>query len=311
MRSKGPNRTQIMQYQAQWERYVASTASESTSAVYSRGLQKFLERFPEKGEPSQFSRMDVMDFRAARRKAGISARQTNYEVQVVGRFFRWLIDMGVVAYNPAQGIKMLKEEDPVRESFQPSEQELLYNACLNDKERLLVGLSLTTGLRGTTLAQLEKKEFLQESQQLVIPPQKMKTLRSHVLPLRQRELDLVAALPEGFIWGKWGNTYRQLVYRWNKICQRAGVSLRGLRSVRRTAATTLIRQGEDIRIVQQWLGHRNIAQTQKYLTAATPPQLRAALLKMPGGDIGTAVVQPERSSEDSGRTEPEKTGLPD
>ncbi len=290
-------RPPIVQNQAQFERYTSLTASPGTSKNYSHCLQTFLDYFPEKRDASDFSKADVIDYRAYRRKKGVSARTVNYELGVVGRFFRWMMDMETASYNPAQGIKTLKEADVERKSFGEEDQERMYSVCLDDRERLLVGLALTTGLRATTLAQLEKADFNFETNEISIGPEKMKSRRTHSLPIRDREMNLLRDLPDGSIWGSWGCTPRNLNYRWNKICRRAQVKLRGLgRSARRTAATTLIRQGADIRIVQQWLGHKNISQTQKYLTPAGIPELRQALNKMPGESIGRSIAgEPQRS----------------
>jgi site-specific recombinase XerD len=273
----------INKYQAGYERFVKLTASYETYVRYSKSLNTFFDYFPEKSEPSDWSRHDMDDFRNYRRKAGVSATTVNYDLQIVRAFFNWMIDMEMATYNPAAKVRRLKQTEPVRQSLTPDSQSELYAACLNDKERLLVGLALSTGLRGKTLTQLEKKEFNFEMGMLVVPPEKMKTDRAMELPIRASELALVAALPEGNLWGDWAKTTDALSRRWTLILKRIGSPLRGLRTARRSVATTLLRNGADIRLVADVLGHRKIETTMKYLTPATRSQVSAAIATLPTG----------------------------
>jgi site-specific recombinase XerD len=271
----------IKKYQGAYERYVANTTTIATAQRYSKALSAFFERFPEKTEPNEFARMDVEDFRAARRKSGTSARSVNYEVQCVNSFWNWMMNMELASYNPTNKVRRLREQDTARYSLSEEQQAQLYGATLSEMEACLVGLALTTGLRSTTLAQLERSDVDFDRGFLVIPPAKMKTQRALELPLRGDILELLREMPEGNLWGAWAKTERALSRRFSKVCQRAGIPLKGLRTARRTCATTLLRNGADVRIVRDWLGHRNISTTSKYCTPATSEEAKAALELLP------------------------------
>lgn len=292
--------TLIQKYRLQFEGYVANTTCRATASRYSRALEGFFQHFTDKAEPGDFSRLDILDYRTWRRRS-VSATSVNYEIQVVGRLWNWMIEHELAIYNPAGKIRKFKEVEVVKTSFGDGTQEKLYEVCLNDQERMLVGLALTTGLRENTLIQLEKSEFDFDRKIVVVPPEKTKTGRQIELPLRDEELALVKALaPEtGNIWGDWGKSDRALSYRWNRICSRAGISERGLRLARRTVATTLLRHGLDVRSVQEWLGHKKITTTMKYLTPATQKESRAALDNLPKGKHGEAAIQPQGSGTDA------------
>lgn len=272
--------TMLSKLQAQYERYVDATASVETGKRYSKSLNTFFAYFPEKADPREFSKADVEDFKAYRRKKGVSATTVNYDIQIVRAFWNWMIDMDAVTFNPAK-VKRLKQKDPVRHSLAESAQVDVYAACLNANERLLVGLALTTGLRCKTLIQLERRDFDLERSMLVIPPEKLKNGRSLELPIMAPERVLIRELPEGRLWGDWAKTTDALSRRFTLILKRVGITLRGLRTARRTVATTLLRNGVDVRLVRDILGHANISTTNKYATPATNVEIASAMGVLP------------------------------
>lgn len=270
----------ITKLQAQFERYVYATASPLTGDRYAKSLNAFFGYFPEKREPGDFSKSDVEDFKAYRRKAGVSATTVNYDLQIVRAFWNWMINVDAATYNPAT-VRRLKQQDPVRASLSEVSQREVYAACLNANEHLLVGLALTTALRCKTLVELEKSDFDIERKMLIVPPEKIKTGRSLELPIMEPEIELVRELQEGNLWGDWARTTDALSRRFTLILKRTGNSLRGLRTARRTVATTLLRNGADIRLVANVLGHKNISTTSKYLTPATSSEISAAMGGLP------------------------------
>lgn len=272
--------TLLHNLQADFERYIDATATSATGRRYSQSLERVFQHFPEKGDPKEFSPTDIDDYKAYARKRGLSATTVNYDVQIVRAFFNWCIRQSAMTYNPAITRK-LKQKEPVRTSLSEEAQRQVYGCCLDDRERLLVGLALTTGLRVTTLVQLEKSEFDLDTGIVNIPPEKLKNGRGLSLPLAATELELVRALPEGNLWGSWAKTPIALSRRFTLILRRAGIGLNGLRTARRTVATTLLRNGVDVRLVRDLLGHSSIATTNKYATPATSEELSAAIGVLP------------------------------
>lgn len=270
----------LTRLQAQYERYIDATASTATGRRYSKSLNAFFSYFPEKTDPREFAKADIEDYKAYRRKAGISARTVNYDLQIVRAFWNWMIDMDATSFNPAK-VKKLKEQEPVRASLSEATQQEVFSACLNANERLLVGLALSTGLRCKTLVELEKSDFDLERGMLTVPPEKIKTGRALELPIMAPELVLINELQEGNLWGAWAKTPDALSRRFTLILGRVGSSLKGLRTARRTVATTLLRNGADVRLVANVLGHRNISTTSKYLTPATSAEITSAMGRLP------------------------------
>lgn len=274
-------RTVLYKLQAQYENFVTLTVSKGSASRYCKSLDCFFSRFQEKTRPEEFTRRDVEDFRIERLREGVSPTTINYEVNIVRAFWNWMADQEIVTWNPASQVKRLKEKEPAKKSLNISEQMQLQNGCFVWEDHALVALALTTGLRGETLAQLEKSEIDFEQARLVIPAEKMKAGRNHEIPLPAWVLKILEEAPDGRIFGTYARTADAVCYRWNGICRRAGVAAKGIRTARRSFATTLLRSGADLKIVQDLLGHKNILTTSRYLTPADSATTRAAVDKLP------------------------------
>ena len=274
-------RSELHDLQANYECYIKLTVSPTTSVRYGKALEAFFSRFRDKLHPEEITRRDAEDYRVIRLEEGLSARTINYELAVVRTFYNWLMQMERITWNPISQVKRLKEIESPKTSLNRSEQLALQKGCFCWGDRALTGLALTTGLRGETLASLEKSEINFEQRCLTIPAEKMKARRVHEIPLPTWVLEILSEAPEGRIFENYAKNANSLRYRWNRICARAGIQQRGIRLARRTFATTLLRAGTDLKIVQDLLGHRNILTTSRYLTTADNATTRAAIDKLP------------------------------
>lgn len=274
----------IHDLQAKYENYVLLTTTRGTAIRYSQALDHFFDRFPEKREPNDFSRVDVEDYKVQRLRDGVSNKTVNYEVQIVCGFWNWLIRMDAASWNPTSSTRRLKEIEPTRNSLTEEEQHRVYAAAQalgGIHYPLLATLALSTGLRAETLVLLEHSDVDFEALVLRIPATKMKAGRNHEVPIRQDAIDLIKLLPEGRFFDGFSDNARSLSYYFNRVLSRSGVRLRGLRTARRTFATTLLRSGSDLRLVQDLLAHRNISTTSRYLTTADAETTKAAIDRLP------------------------------
>lgn len=266
---------------------MGATTTRNTAVRYCRSLEAFFSRFQDKERPEEFTRRDVEDYRIIRLREGINPRTINYELAVCCRFWKWMMDMDRVKWNPISQIRRLREKEPLKTSLNVSEQLELQKGCYCWGDRALVGLALTTGLRGETLVQLERSEIDFSRGCLTIPATKIKVGRNHEVPIPSWVLTLLQEAPEGRIFEGYAKNADSLYYRWNTICRRAGIAPKGIRTARRSFATTLLRTGADLKLVQDLLGHKNIATTSKYLTPADSATTRAAVDRLPVPDVFT------------------------
>lgn len=111
-----------------------------------------------------------------------------------------------------------------------------------------------------------------------------KTARPHVVPIPEQLVPLLRLLKQSnqgaswMFWGQhpgrvWGRTSSQK--RWEGIRAKAGLSHLWLNDLRRSTASDLLNQGENIGVVQAQLNHRSLSQTAKYAYLAVRPLAKA------------------------------------
>lgn len=87
--------------------------------------------------------------------------------------------------------------------------------------------------------------------------------------------------------------------KWKELCNRAGVRDARLHDARHTAATLLLEQGVDMRVVQEILGHSTLAVTRKYthvtswLARDAADRMARALWPVAGGELRSWRSTPE------------------
>lgn len=274
-------KTELYSLQAMYENYVTLTVSRGSAQRYAHSLDAFFSRFPDKERPEEFTRRDVEDYRILRLREGRKPQTINYELSVCRAFWNWMAQMERVTWNPVSQVKRLKEKEAPKTSLNVSAQMDLQKGCFCWADRALVALALTTGLRGETLSALERSDINFETASMEIPATKMKAGRSHSIPLPAWVSTILKETPDGRIFEGYAKDARALTYRWNNICRRAGVPPTGIRTARRSFATTLLRSGADLKIVQDLLGHKNILTTSRYLTPADSVTVREAVDRLP------------------------------
>jgi integrase len=94
------------------------------------------------------------------------------------------------------------------------------------------------------------------------------------LLIETREMQEREKSAAGDVWTDWGLCFPDALGRpqearsdwadWKRLCELAGVRATRLHDARHTAATLLLEQGVDIRVVQEILGHSTLMVTKKY-----------------------------------------------
>ncbi len=150
--------------------------------------------------------------------------------------------------------------------------------------KLFVLLALDAGMRTGTALAITPENWNRQSGVLTFTT---KGDRKMSIPATERLADLLNAAATTAQPGEslvhhltaaLSNTERAFRQRWNKIKHTAGVT-RDIRphDLRRTAATRLYNQTKDLRVVQQFLGHRSLLATVKYIAPHDPAALKELL----------------------------------
>lgn len=152
-----------------------------------------------------------------------------------------------------------------------------------DKVRIYFSLLILEGPRMSELREAQWAHVdLTPGQGLWYKPT-TKTGRPHVLPLSESAVLLLSQLPHTgrfcFLGetpdGPWSRTAVQ--YWWRKIRAHANCQDVQIRDLRRTAASWMVQEGENLKVIQSMLNHSNIQMTGRVYAHLDQNSLRAAL----------------------------------
>lgn len=271
--------------------------SPRTIHKYTQSLEKFsLYLLEEKGvlRVQDVDRKTIQDYQTKvfnqkrlRDKKPLSLSLKASKLQSVKSFFLFLARKKEILYNPAYDMEIpLQRQDLLKEVLKERElKKLLERACgttpLEIRDRAMLELFYSSGLRNSELRTLEVRDVDFETQELFIRHGKgYFGERERVVPvgkiaLKYLEEYLSQARPK-ILKDKISNILfitrggKPLRIEWpNKIVKRYAL-LAGIKKnvrthmIRHSFATHLLRHGADIRHVQEMLGHSSLESTKVY-----------------------------------------------
>ena len=256
--------------------------SPNTLKAYERDLSKLLSYCAEQGLkawPELTSHL-VRRFIAERHRQGLSSRSLQRELSACRSFFAYLMRIKVLVNNPAGGIRAPKaakslpnvldvdqihgllevEPESPLESRDLAMWELLYSSGLRVSELANINL-MDVDLSGKTIHVVSGKG--KKSRLLPLGSKAVSAIRTW-LPLRSQ----FDALNEMALFvGKRGTrlTTRSIQSRLERWRKRQGLQGRLYpHMLRHSFASHMLESSQDLRAVQELLGHSNISTTQVY-----------------------------------------------
>jgi integrase len=174
----------------------------------------------------------------------------------------WAIQQGMLEFNPVTGTSREPEKSRDR-VLSANELKLIWGALENDHFGSIIKLLMLTGLRASEVAGLRWSEIHDEM--IVLPSERTKNGRSHIVPLTQpahaiiaaqpkrADRDLVFGLGEGAFTG-WGKCRERLN---EKIAKAAHKPLPHWtpHDIRRSVATHLAELGTAPHVIESVLNH--------------------------------------------------------
>ena len=196
-------------------------------------------------------------------------------------FFKWLSKKRILVYNPAADIELPRvPKISLKEVLTVVEVERILSACnlkftMGIRNRAILETFYSTGIRRNELRYLKPKDL--DFSEGILKVSEGKGGRQRLVPIGQRALawikkyveDVRALAPLGhepylFLTrnGKSVSNLTEIVW---KIMKKAGVDKVGsCHLFRHSMATLMLKNGADIRVVQEILGHAKIQTTQRY-----------------------------------------------
>ncbi len=257
---------------------VERAMSAHTLDAYRRDLAEFVRWCAEQGidDPSRADANHIRAWVAAEHRRGLSPKSLQRHLSACRSWFRWLLKNGVVAANPADGVRGPKAPRNLPQVLDVDEAvqlvELDTDAQLGTRDRALLELLYSSGLRVSELCGLHWN-MLDLGNGLVTVTGKGNKQRtvpvgSHAcraLEAWREELHPRTDAPVFPGRGGAPITTRAVQIRLRQLAQRQGVYKRvHPQLLRHSFASHMLESSGDLRAVQELLGHADISTTQIY-----------------------------------------------
>lgn len=209
-------------------------------------------------EIKRFDVMEIMDEAIARG----STYQANRILSHVRKLFNWCVERGIVEANPIIGLTPPTKEISRERALNDDEVVRLLRACRNDVYpfRQFAPLLLATAQRRGELAEMRWDEIDFNAKSWVIPSDRSKNGKAHVVPLSAFALEILGEVPRfldcNFVFT---TTRKSPVSGFSKALRRLsdGAQTWDWRwhDLRRTAASGMARQKVAPHVVEKVLNH--------------------------------------------------------
>lgn len=287
--------------------------SANTQQTYSRFLQNFLnwvrENNLENLKPHELNDEHIWRYRVYLskkvnyKKEPIKKSTRNYYLIALRGLLNYFADRDIASL-PAEKVKLTKESKEKAVKFLDIEQieKLLLSpntlTVTGLRDRAILETLFSTGLRVSELTALDREQIKISSPDDVLEvsvvgkgghprtvyfsPRAVKALKKYVLTRKDKDKALFIRYkgPKGSAARLTPRSVENII---KKYVKKTGVPLlTSPHTLRHSYATDLLSQGVDLRVIQEFLGHRNIATTQVY-THITSQKLRDIHKKFHGG----------------------------
>jgi len=269
------NKRSLVSAISEYKAEVSAQKSPRTANVYGYALARF-QKSCKKRNLGDVARSDIMDFIAFLRKEGLADRTVHNGVERILTFLRWCGITGLLSRNDKPKFTAKKVD-----AYDENQLEALYVHSTRE-EKLLWQFFVHTGMREGEVAHVyytdvnhnskvktvsvtEKPEWGwkpkdKEEREAPIPD----WLAGAIAERRKQHPKDKLIFPNAY-----GRPGGHLLKKLKKAAKRAGLECSiELHKFRKTAATTWMRKGVDVRTIQRWLGHGDLETTEAYLKPA-------------------------------------------
>jgi integrase/recombinase XerC len=261
---------------------VEARASEHTIKSYRRDIGHLL-RYCESKAIDHWIDLKQSDIRAhiaGRHRQGISSKSLQRELSAIRSFYNFLLKKRLAESNPAQHVKAPKQSRKLPKTLDVDQISGLLEAgtssVLEIRDLAMFELFYSSGLRLSELAALNLADIDLPDRSLVV--RSGKGGKSRLLPiggkavsalenwLAQRLKMAAAAEPALFVSSRGTRLgQRSIQLRLAQWCRKKGIAEHlHPHMLRHSFASHLLESSQDLRAVQELLGHSNISTTQIY-----------------------------------------------
>ena len=261
---------------------VEKRASEHTVKSYQRDIKHLTNYCIDKSIPywTDLKQSDIRSHVASRHRQGISSTSLQRELSAIRSFYNYLLKKRLAENNPAQHIKAPKQARKLPKTLDVDQINGLLeagtNSALEIRDLAMFELFYSSGLRLSELAALNLTDVDLPDNSLIV--RTGKGGKSRLLPIGskaatainnwlQQRLKNVAASESALFVSNRGTrlSQRSIELRLNQWCKKKGIAEHiHPHMLRHSFASHLLESSQDLRAVQELLGHSNISTTQIY-----------------------------------------------
>lgn len=244
--------------------------SEKTIYQYVRTVRKLAEAISK-----PFTEMGAYDIRfylALEQERGLSAQSRENARANLSAFFQWMANDEIIDKNPIAKLKPIKCPVEVKKPFSEVEIDALRSACQTLKERAIIEMLISTGVRVSELASMEVQDIdLNTLAVHVVHGKGAKERMTYTTPVSVKHLQkYIEDRKETGSALLYNRNHEPLMaggirFILNELADRAKVENVHPHRFRRTFATNLAKRGMEIQEIQRLLGHSNINTTMTYV----------------------------------------------
>lgn len=246
--------------------------SKNTAYVYLRNLNRFCT-FIGNQDLEQVKTFDVRNYLTHEKVRGLSNVSIENIRTNLNAFYQWMTNEEYISKNPCAGISPIKCHVEIKQPFSIVEQDALKNHCDTLKERAMIEVLLTSGVRVSELIGLDVSDIDYTNKSVHVRHGKGDKERyTYINDLALSYLvkyltdSCIETGPLFLNQRKGRYTSAGIRYMLNQIADRAKVQNVYPHRFRRTFATTLASRGMDVQDIQTLMGHTDINTTMGYIT---------------------------------------------
>ena len=249
---------------------VVDGKSKGTICQYRRAIQKLFDFI--KKPYSEIGVYDIRYFLATEKERGVSNRSLENTRANLSAFFQWLTNEEMIPKNIMLVINPIKYVNEIRKPFSAVEIDSMRGACKTIKERAIIELLLSSGIRVAELASMSVNDIdLGELSVYVRNGKGGKDRVTYMTDVAAKYIKLyISQRSENGECLLYNHKHEQMQcggirYLLNVIGERSGVTNVHPHRFRRTFATAAAQKGLDVYVIQHLLGHSNINTTMQYI----------------------------------------------
>ena len=261
---------------------VEKRASDHTVKSYQRDINHLTNYCTDKSIPhwADLKQSDVRSHIAGRHRQGLSSTSLQRELSAIRSFYNFLLKKRLTESNPAQYVKAPKQARRLPKTLDVDQisglLEVGANSALEIRDLAMFELFYSSGLRLSELAALNLADIDLPDNSLMI--RAGKGGKSRMLPIGSKAVKAInnwlelrqknAAVSDSAVFISARGTrlgQRSIELRLEQWCKKKGIAEHiHPHMLRHSFASHLLESSQDLRAVQELLGHSNISTTQIY-----------------------------------------------